>query len=134
MNDTIARLATRIREEVEDIEGVIKRAEEGWQRFRASGDDHYLDGVALNLHGFYSGLERIFELVAEVVDGKLPKGENWHQMLLEQMANDMPPVRPAVISETVFMGLNEFRGFRHIVRNKCTPSSLPIPSARTIAA
>jgi hypothetical protein len=120
VNDTIARLATRIREEAEDIEGVTKRMEEGWRRFRVSGDDYYLDGVALNLHGFYSGLERIFELVAEVVDGKVPKGENWHQMLLEQMANDVPPVRPAVISEPVFKRLNEFRGFRHIVRNVYT--------------
>lgn len=37
-----------------------------------SNDDHYLDGVALNLHGFYSGLERIFELVATRVDNTKP--------------------------------------------------------------
>lgn len=29
-----------------------------------SDQDIYLDSVALNLHGFYSGLERLFELVA----------------------------------------------------------------------
>jgi hypothetical protein len=43
-----------------------------------------LDGVALNLHSFYSGTERIFELIAANVDDILPKGENWHQALLKQ--------------------------------------------------
>jgi hypothetical protein len=43
---------------------VRQRIETGWQRVRQSSDDYYLDGVALNLPSFYSGLERIFELVA----------------------------------------------------------------------
>jgi hypothetical protein len=74
----------------------------------------------LNLHGFYSGVERIFELVGEHVDGTLPRGENWHQLLLQQMAQEVPGIRPALISETVYQQLGEFRGFRHIVRNVYT--------------
>jgi len=42
-----------------------------------------LDGVALNLHSFYSGIERIFELIAANVDDIRPVGENWHQTLLK---------------------------------------------------
>jgi len=49
-----------------------------------------LDGVALNLHGFYAGLERLFELIAAIVDGTVPQGANWHQILLEQMATEAP--------------------------------------------
>jgi hypothetical protein len=37
---------------------VVDRAQEGWHRASTSSDDLYLDGVALNLHGFYAGLER----------------------------------------------------------------------------
>ena len=95
-------------------------AQEGWERARRSNDDYYLDGVALNLHGFYSGLERIFSLIAETLDNSMPQGENWHLLLLEQMAREIPYVRPAVISQNVEKRLNEYRGFRHVVRNVYT--------------
>jgi hypothetical protein len=58
--------------------------------------------------------------VAEVIDGEKPVGENWHQVLLKQMANEVSGVRPAVISENTFVKLNEYRGFRHVVRNVYT--------------
>jgi len=98
----------------------IKRAQEGWRRAQRSADDFYLDSVALNLHGFYAGLERLFELIAATVDGTVPRGANWHQMLLEQMATEVSHVRPAVISEETRAALDEYRGFRHVVRNVYT--------------
>jgi len=90
------------------------------KRAKQTGDDYYLDGVALNLHSFYSGIERIFELIAANVDDVLPEGENWHQTLLRQMAEEMDEVRPAVISDSVRLAFDEYRGFRHIVRNVYT--------------
>jgi hypothetical protein len=30
--------------------------DDGWARARSSRDDLYLDGVAVNVHGFYMGL------------------------------------------------------------------------------
>lgn len=114
---SLASLPERIRNELPEIEHTVKRAMEGLDRAKQTGDDHYLDGVALNLHGFYSGIERIFELITVYVDGALPKGENWHQILLKQMAEEAAGIRPAVISGPVLHDLDEYRGFRHIVRN-----------------
>ena len=94
--------------------------EEGWQRAQRAADDYYLDSVALNLHGFYSGLERIFERIATAVDGSKPTGENWHQALLEQMTTEVFGVRPAVISDVTYEQLDAYRGFRHVVRNVYT--------------
>jgi hypothetical protein len=74
----------------------------------------------LNLHGFYSGIERIFERLAETLDGSLPKGENWHQALLVQMSKEVAGIRPAVISPQTLKHLDEYRGFRHVVRNVYT--------------
>jgi hypothetical protein len=76
VSNDLPRLAIRIRESFAELDLLMRRIEEGWQRYLSSGDDFYLDGVALNLHGLYSGLERIFELVAEVIDGVKPVGEN----------------------------------------------------------
>ena len=117
MNSQLHQLTVRIRDALAEIEHVQRRIQSGWQRVQHSNDDHYLDGVALNLHGFCSGLERIFELVATRVDNTKPTSEHWHQALLVQMTTEIPGVRPAVISELTFNQLDEYRGFRHVVRN-----------------
>ena len=120
IDESLIRLASRIRRELNELEHVLARIEEGWQRAHRSDDDYYLDGVALNLHGFYSGVERAFSLIAETIDGSVPQGENWHLLLLQQMSAEIPDIRPAVISGSVSKNLNEFRGFRHVVRNVYT--------------
>ena len=120
MSKSLRHLAMRIRNELLEIEHTLKRATEGMNRAKETGDDYYLDGVALNLHSFYSGIERIFELIAVNIDDIVPEGENWHQILLKQMAEEMTEVRPAVVSDSVRLGLDEYRGFRHVVRNVYT--------------
>ncbi|MBC8503666.1 MAG: hypothetical protein H8D34_02345 [Chloroflexi bacterium] len=120
MNAPLVRLATRIRDELEELEVVLKRVEDGWGKYTRSTDDHYLDGVALNLHGFYNGLERVFELIATIIDGTKPDGEYWHQALLQQMSEEKPSIRPAVLSDLSYQKLDEYRGFRHVVRNVYT--------------
>lgn len=117
MSGQLLRLAVRIRDELSELDRVTERVAEGWRRALSNADDYYLDGVALNLHGFYGGLERIFELIAIVIDGAKPKGENWHQALLHQMTTDVPGLRPAVISQDTYRHLDDYRGFRHVVRN-----------------
>jgi hypothetical protein len=117
VNTGLKNLARGIRHELSELEQVLTRVQEAWERMRLSGDDFYLDSVALNLHGFYSGIERIFEKLAETVDGSLPTGENWHQVLLIQMSREIEGVRPAVISIPTCQKLNDYRGFRHVVRN-----------------
>jgi len=120
-------LVERIRGEALDLERVVQRALRVWpQAQKASGDqDAYVDSVALNLHSFYSGLERLFELIARHLDRSLPKGETWHRDLLLQMAQDVADVRPAVIDQDSVQSLDEFRRFRHLVRNVYTMNLAP---------
>ena len=119
-DEELTGLARRIHQELEELERVLGRIREGWERARRSNDDYYLDGVALNLHGFYSGFERNFTHIAETIDGELPHGEDWHRVILEQMTNEVPGVRPAVISTASRDILDELRKFRHVVRNVYT--------------
>ena len=93
-------LAERIQGEVLELDRVVQRSLTGWARSRQMPEeDMYLDGVALNLHSFYSGIERLFELVAQRIDHNLPTGQ----------------VR----------ALDEFRRFRHLVRNVYTMNLVP---------
>lgn len=120
MNSSLHNLAERIRQDLSELEQVLARMQEAWQRAHHTGDDFYLDSVALNLHGFYSGIERIFVRLAVTLDGSLPTGENWHQALLIQMSKEVSGIRPAVISQQTSIRLDEYRGFRHVVRNVYT--------------
>jgi hypothetical protein len=115
-----AVLSGHIRDELSELARVVDRAERGWEKATTQHDDYYLDGVALNLHGFYSGLEHVFEKIASLVDESIPAGSNWHQELLRQMNIEVSGVRPAVISSKLRVALEEYRGFRHIVRNVYT--------------
>jgi len=83
----------------------------------AEDQDAFLNSVALNLHSFYNGLERLMELVALEMDGGTLGGEFWHIELLRQMALELPSVRPAVLSAETGQLLDEYRKFRHRVRN-----------------
>lgn len=119
-DEELAGLVRRIQQELEELQRLLSRIQEGWERSRRSNDDYYLDSVALNLHGFYSGFERIFTHIAETIDGALPHGEDWHRLLLEQMKNDVTGIRPAVISTEMGDVLDDLRKFRHVVRNVYT--------------
>jgi len=127
VNRVFQELAERIRGEIPELERVVQRALQSWSRGQRSPDeqDVYLESVALNLHGFYSGLERLFELIARHVDRNLPAGETWHQDLLQQMTEDVTETRPAVISQKAGSTLDEFRRFRHLVRNVYTFNLVP---------
>ena len=121
-------LAARIRTELEDLERGVRRAERAWQAAQRAGADQdmFVDSAALNLHGFYAGVERLFEAAALQLDGNLPKGEAWHRDLLDQMTLDLPGLRPPVISPAVSQALDEYRRFRHVVRNVYADSLDPL--------
>jgi hypothetical protein len=88
-------LSRRIELELEELERTQAAAQRHWQTARTTtiDQDAYLNSVALNLHSFYSGLERIFELIAQELDGGVVGGDAWHTELLRQMALDVPDVR-----------------------------------------
>ena len=69
------------------------------------------------LHDFYTGSERIFQTIAEELDGGLPTGEEWHRALLDQMTLDLAGIRPPVLDDTLRERLDEYLRFRHVFRH-----------------
>ncbi len=115
-----AALIGRMRQEQGDLNRLVSRVELLMSKAKTTGDDGYLDGVALNLHGFYTGVEWIFEDIARRLDGELPSGPDWHKRLLMQMSAEIPDVRPPVNGPATNDCLENYRAFRHIVRNAYT--------------
>lgn len=110
-------LVGRIEQSLEDLQTIVSRAGTLAAKYRSSLDDGYLDGVALNLHAFYTAIEKIFEDISRTIDADVPSGPDWHRDLLIQMSAEIPGVRPPVISRQTRLVLDEFRGFRHVIRN-----------------
>lgn len=113
-------LAARIRREASETQRLVLRAGNLLDRAKALGESDILDGAALNLHAFYAAVERIFEDIAREIDGAVPSGGDWHRTILLQMSAPLTDVRPAVIGEETYRCLDEYRGFRHVVRNVYT--------------
>ena len=127
-------LSRRIELELGELERSQAAAQRHWQTARTTAidQDAYLNSVALNLYGFYSGLERIFELIAQELDGGVVGGDAWHTELLRQMALDVPDVRPPVLQMVTDDQVDEYRKFRHRIRNIYTTNLDPERMAHLI--
>jgi hypothetical protein len=113
-------LAGQIEQAWADLEGVGRRVDELLAQARQTSDRAYLEAAALYLHTFYSGLEQLLVEIAREIDESVPAHENWHTALLRQMSAEMPSRRPAVIRTISRRCLDEYRSFRHVVRNVYT--------------
>ena len=115
MRKELDQLCRRIENEIAEIKEIRDLALRRWQK--ALRDEDYLGSVAFDLHSFYQGVERIFEAIAKSIDRTVPSGDRWHKRLLVQMTEEIPGIRPAVISEETRTALDSYRTFRHLARN-----------------
>jgi len=111
----------RIEQELTELEAVTNQVQRFLQEREITqssvSQDAIINALALTLHSFYTGVERIFQVVARQIDYLEPSGENWHRQLLEQMSLEIPEIRPALISTSIRTDLDEIRRFRHVVRS-----------------
>jgi hypothetical protein len=118
-------LSAVLRQKLLDLWRLLERIEVLLQKSNQSQDDDYVDGVALHLQGFYTTVEQMLEAIAAAFGEGLPIGTNWHQNLLLQMSVPIPNIRPSVICQETRQRLDEYRSFRHVVRNVYTLNLRP---------
>ena len=112
-----APLIGQIRQDLTELEYLTQKTTQLLEKVLKTGDEDYLGTVALNLHSFYTGVERIFREIARTLDGSMPEGADWHRRLLRQMSAEIPNLRPPVITLETRNALDEYCAFRHVVRN-----------------
>lgn len=112
-------LAERLRAELPPLAQVVQRAEGALERVQQQphNQDYFIAAAAFDLHGFYTGVERLLELIASDVDGTRPTTSHWHHDLLLQMSLTVDGVRPAVLASETCTALSQYLRFRHVVRN-----------------
>jgi hypothetical protein len=102
-----AVVAGRIRDELASIEKLVARTEGAIDRAKQNprDQDYYLAAAALDMHSFYTGVERLLQLIANDIDGSLPSSPHWHQDLLAQLSLELTQIRndqtsPPLVSGT----------------------------------
>jgi hypothetical protein len=115
-------LASRIRAELQTLERSVDQSEGALARAERQPADqsYFVAAVAFELHSFYAGLERLFEVIGSEVDQSRPSGAAWHRDLLAQMMLSIAGVRPAVLETETQAALSEYLEFRHVVRHMYT--------------
>lgn len=113
----LSRLLGEVRHEREAIERQADEVKSLAPKLQRQPDRASLALIAVDLHGYYTALETLFERVARAIDGEVPVGIESHRELVEQMAADIPPLRPAVISTGTRGWLHVLRSFRHFFRH-----------------
>jgi HepT-like protein len=115
---TLARLLAEIAEDRVALAAREADAQEAQRRLAlASKDAGALALAAVSLHGWYTGLETIFERIAREFDESVPTGDRWHRELLFQMTADIPGVRRPVIEPDLVGDLAALLAFRHFFRH-----------------
>jgi hypothetical protein len=123
----VLRFKTEIIDELENVGRIVAIIEKRKKEIRKhSADiDVYLDSIVHNLENFYMGIEEIFKMIAMFTEEGIPEGSRWHSLLIQGMGRDIPGVRPPVIKEKTRTLLDEYRKFRHLVRNIYTFNIIP---------
>lgn len=89
-----------------------------WRRIReGAGDPIDWGALGFTLHSVYGILENYFLRVSRFFENNLPR-ERWHKALVDQMALEIPQVRPALLGDDSLKRLAlELLRFRHRIRN-----------------
>lgn len=117
--------ANKLRELATDIElelDQLRQLEKGIQQVKKEIQEDservelFYESLALKLHNFYTGCERIFLLIASELNGSTPSEYDWRKRLLHRMSVPHERHPPLLTKETVAR-LEEYLAFRHVVRN-----------------
>ncbi len=111
-------LVAQLRSELEKLELTTGKVASFWSASEREGrTEEKLAALAMHLHGFYGGAEKLFETVARNVDESVPSGPSSHRDLVAQMSIEIPGLRPRVISQSLASELRPYLEFRHRVRH-----------------
>lgn len=114
------RALAELRQRFDEVVGIVDGAQRAFAAAAREGrldDDIWKRALGSYLHDFYTALENVFRAVTELTGEGLPRGEEWHRRLLDQMEREIEELRPALLSPESHRKLADYLGFRHVFRS-----------------
>ncbi|HJW86890.1 MAG TPA: hypothetical protein VJ440_09685 [Candidatus Brocadiaceae bacterium] len=116
MREKIVILKSEIKNDCNKLSSLFVKFEKAYKDFLDSGEYSKLVESAFYVSQLFSGFENIFKNVAKTFENNIEQ-DYWHKSLLDRMYLDIQDIRPALISEESYKGLDELRAFRHFFRH-----------------
>ena len=69
------------------------------------------------LHNVYNGLENCLSRLAHGIDESVPTGNESHRLLIDQLSEPIPELRPALLDRELAARIDDYRRFRHAFRH-----------------
>ena len=112
--ERLAILEASIKEQLKLIKKLHEEIKKKIDNFKSSPEA--IDSMAYKLHNLYCAYEELFEIVADFFENQI-EGIRYHINLLRRMKLYIEGIRPNLISEDVYLLLDELRKFRHFFRH-----------------
>ncbi|MDI6794259.1 MAG: hypothetical protein QME81_15585 [bacterium] len=107
-----------VRDQLKEIDKVYQRVEKRSHDFKKNPER--TESLSYQLHNLYCAFEDLFRIVAEHFENSITDKERWHAELLKRMKIEVEGIRPAFISEDIYVILDKLRAFRHRFRHAYT--------------
>jgi hypothetical protein len=98
---------------VKTISSLIELRAEGLHK----DDPVRLESVAYQIHNFYNAIEDLLKIIAAHFENQISDTARWHSVLLQRMSQEIPGIRPVLLSRESYLLLISLRGFRHFFRH-----------------
>jgi len=111
--ERIAILKAELEAQAGEIEKIYARLDE---RSKKKGKAA-AESIGYQLHNLYCAFEDLFEIVARTFENNIHDKGRYHLELLKRITIAIQDVRPSLLSEEVFVLLDNLRSFRHFFRH-----------------
>ena len=115
--NSLSALKLLIDDELISLRRIVDNIQTAMEEIGDNPNQLEINGLAAYLHQYYTGIEGIFRRIALQIDGSFATGERYHLDLLNQMAQDIPNERRALIKPQQYMVLKDYLSFRHFFRH-----------------
>lgn len=116
--ESLLVLIQELEGDAREIDRIRVHNRTAWSRLEAGADDPVDWGaLGFTIQTLYGVLENYFLRISKFFENNLP-ADRWHRSLVEKMALDIPGVRPALLTDPVYLKqVKEIVRFRHRLRN-----------------
>jgi len=117
-----ARLDEQLRLAEAELEN-LRTSDAKSQKLKSANPELYDEwthcaSLAEGIRSVYAALESIMKAVADEIDQyEPPRGKDWHEKLIDQLAVRVDGVREAMLDASSKAALHELRKFRHVVHH-----------------
>ncbi len=116
LKNNILVLKSEIKDDLKSIDKIYKNLIKIIKEINKEPDLKEKSFIGYTLHNLYCAFENIFKNISVFFENQIDSNYQYHINLLKRMKLDIEEIRPRIISDDMFIYLDELKKFRHLFR------------------